>query len=484
MLLGLAGTVLLTIGGVGAGGALVHDPLLDGTPLSLVHYGHGKDLASAVLYGGMALLVWAWVRLGRDVRAERLNTRHVVVAVGIWTLPFLVAPPLLSRDVYSYLAQGALALNGLDPYQTGPSALPGTITDNVSWVWQNTPAPYGPLFVLLVKCIVAITGDWLIAGIIVVRLVMILALGLLCWSLTGLTRHLGGRNAVALWLTAANPLVLVHLVGGPHNDMLMVSLLCTGVLLVLDRRHVYGIAVVTLGAAVKVTAVVALPFLIWVWASRMRGSARTRFAKATAAIVAVSAATCALCTVVSGVGLGWIPALSSSSFVVNWLSLPTGAGQLVHTLVNLVVTVGEGGFLMAGRALGIGLLAYVAARQWWAARSGDAVTAIRRCAVVLFAVAALLPVTLPWYFTWSLAVAAGLAWSASGLVLVVGASVWLLLITFPNGGTALYSWGYVAGACAAAVLAAVSLLRPDPLGLSSREPRPHLNPTADASAGT
>lgn len=464
-LLGLFGCSLVSLGAVGAGSIPVHDPLLSGTALTWVRFGHGKDLATAVLYCGLALVVWAWVRLGRMVHARQVHARGVLAAVAAWTAPLLLAPPLFSRDVYSYLGQGNLALHGLDPYEVGPSALPGPLADNVGWLWQNTPAPYGPLFVLLAKGVVAVTGQGLVSGVILMRLVMVTGLVLLCWSLPGLVRHLGGRTSVALWLTAANPLLLVHLVGGPHNDLLMVGLLGTGVLLVLDRRPVAGIAVVTLATAVKATAAVALPFLVWIWAKRVTGTPVNRFVKTTAAGLGVFTVTFAACTVAAGVGLGWIGALSGSSAIVNWLSLPTAAGLLVHSAVDLFVTVDSAPFLAVGRTLGSLLLVVIAVRQWWAAREGGP-DALRRCALVLLAVAALSPATLPWYFSWALVLAAALAWNLPALVTAALASVWLLLVTFPNGDTALYSWGYLVGALLASVLAAVSLVRPDPLGLS------------------
>ena len=48
---------------------------------------------------------------------------------------------------------------------------------------------------------------------------------------------------------------------------------------------------------------------------------------------------------------------------------------------------------------------------------------------------------------------------------VVFGSIWLMIVYFPNGETALYAWPYLVLCTAAGVLAAVSLLRPDPLGL-------------------
>ena len=75
----------------------------------------------------------------------------MVTCAGAWLVPMLLSPPLFTRDVYAYLAQGALALHGVDPYTAGPEVLSGPITDNVDGLWQTTGSPYGPLFLLLAK---------------------------------------------------------------------------------------------------------------------------------------------------------------------------------------------------------------------------------------------------------------------------------------------------------------------------------------------
>ena len=62
------------------------------------------------------------------------------------------------------------------------------------------------------------------------------------YALPGLVGHLGGRTPVALWITVTNPLILTQLVGGPHNDLLMVGLLAAATLLVLNGRHGAGVA--------------------------------------------------------------------------------------------------------------------------------------------------------------------------------------------------------------------------------------------------
>ncbi|GAA2826798.1 polyprenol phosphomannose-dependent alpha 1,6 mannosyltransferase MptB [Crossiella cryophila] len=468
VLLGGLGAALITLGGIGAGGVLVRDPLLADTGFSWLRYGHGKDLATLTLYAGLALLVLAWVRLGRDVWAGRSSARGVLLAIGVWTLPLLVAPPLFSRDIYSYLAQGALAWQGYDPYVAGPIQLAtGPLLENVSWLWQNTPAPYGPLFILIAKGVVALTGNSMILGVVLMRLALTGGLVLLCWALPKLAVRLGGKAPLALWLAAANPLILVHLVGGAHNDLLMVGLLAAGVVFALDRRFVLGIGLVTLAVAVKASAVFALPFLVWMWAARMDGSLRVRLGKAVAAGLAVFTATFALSTLFAGVGLGWLSSLSNSSAVINWLSLPTAAGQLVHGLVSVFFTVDGGWFLGVARTTGWILLFAFGLRQWWLARAGG-VSAVHRATLVLLAAALLSPTTFPWYFSWGLALAAGFVWSGRAVVAAVAASVWLLLVTYPTGDSALYDWGYLAGAFGVSALAALSMVRPDPLRLRSR----------------
>jgi alpha-1,6-mannosyltransferase len=473
ILLGAIGSLLLLVGGVGAANVLVHDPFLGTGPFSWVRFGHGRMLSALAVYAGVVLMVWAWVRLGRHVLDGRVGTRPVLVAAACWTAPLLIAPALFTRDVYSYLAQGALALRGLDPYFVGPTELIDSpeLVGSVHPFWQTTPAPYGPLFILLAKGVVWLTGSNLIAGVIVMRLVLLVGLVPLLWALPGLVRHLGGRLPVAVWLAVAGPMTVIHLVGGPHNDVLMVGFLAAGTLLVLDRRHVPGVAVVTLAVAVKATAVVALPFLVWVWAGHLDSSRWRNFARAAAAAVVTFGAVFAAITLLARVDLGWLGMLNSSSRLVNWLSLPTAAGEIVHGLTSIVVDVGRDWFVTVTRIIGMLVLVAILARQWWLARDGGP-DAVRRAAVALFAVAILSPTTLPWYLTWGLVLAAGLPWQRWHLAVMVSIAAFTIVAYSPDGETMLYVWPLMAGAIALSVLAGVSLMRPDPLGLSSRRAEP------------
>ncbi len=465
VLLGLTGSVLVAAMALGAGGILIYDPLISGSSLSWIRYGHGHDLTSAGLYLGVGLPVWAWVRLGRDVLAGTVTGQQLTVAGAAWAAPVLLSPPLFTRDVYSYLAQGALALQGLDPYQVGPSKLPpGALADNVHYVWQTTPAPYGPLFILIAKTVTRLTGEDLVLGVIGMRLVLLAGFALLVYALPRLAHRLGGKGTVALWLVIANPLTVVHLVGGPHNDLLMIGLLATGTLLVLERRHAAGIALGTMAMAIKASAGVALPFLVWIWAARLPGSRGTRLMRAGLGSIAVFGAMFTGITLLSGVGLGWIPALNAPSLVVNWMSLPTAAGQLSHAVVSSFTRVSDHPFIAVCRLLGSGVFLVIFARQWWLARDGG-VGAVRRAAVVLLWAALLAPATLPWYFSWALVLGAVLPCSRRTVAWLVAGSVWLVVCTYPTGEDAFSAWAYQLAMVAVSLVAASAVLRRDPLGL-------------------
>ncbi|MCT2581708.1 polyprenol phosphomannose-dependent alpha 1,6 mannosyltransferase MptB [Actinophytocola gossypii] len=471
LVLGSVGSLLLLIGGLGGAAGAVGDPLMSDGPVSWWRYGHGKMLSTLVVYGGYVLLVLGWVRLGRLVLAGRVGTRPVLLAAACWTVPLLFAPALFTRDVYSYLAQGAIALDGYDPFTVGPTVLTDTeFIENVHPFWQGTPAPYGPLFILLAKGIVAVTGTSITLGVLASKVTNLVGLALLLWALPRLVRHLGGNLPVATWLLIAGPLTVVHLVGGPHNDLIMIGFLAAGTALVLDRRPVAGIAVVTAGVAVKASAAVALPFLVWVWAGRLASTGWRAFLRACAGAVAVFVAVFAAVTVAAGVDLGWVTMVNASSRLVNWLSVPTAAGELLHGVVGGWFGLSRDPFVTVTRAVGTVLLVWVLVRQWWLARDGG-VDAVRRAAVALFAVAVLSPTMLPWYLTWGLCLAAAWAWKPRQLAVAVGISAFMVAPYTPDGEQLLYVWGLMIAAVALSVLAAVSLVRPDPLRLSERPVR-------------
>jgi alpha-1,6-mannosyltransferase len=465
LVLGCVGGATLVIGGLGAGGVLVHDPILGNSPLSAWRFGHGYDLAVVITYLGLLLEVWAWVLLGRDVISRRITGRGVLSSALPWTLPMLLSPPLFTRDPYAYIAYGLLALRGFNPYSASPSMLSGPVPDNVHQFWIDTPAVYGPLFISIAKAVVSITGENMIAGVILMRLVLTIGLIPLIVSLRGLCRHHGGSVPAAYWLIISNPVMVILMIGGAHNDLLVVGLLSLGCLLVLNCRHVLGIAIVTLAMAVKATAGLALPFLVLVWAGRLNGRWRTPIVIASVAGLAVFAAVFAACSVVAGVGLGWLLALSAPSRIVDWLSLPTGVGQVAFSMAHALFSgvSSESIFIFLGRSAGALTFIYIAVKQWLAARAGGS-DAVRRASIVLLLAALLAPATLPWYFSWGMVLLATTTWTVRRMQVAVFASLFLFSGSFPDGELALYDFGYVILVIAGGVVAAISVGREITIG--------------------
>ncbi|AOW92844.1 DUF2029 domain-containing protein [Rhodococcus sp. WMMA185] len=480
-ILGFFGAVMITFGGFGAGSVRRVDPLLESMHLSWLRFGHGQILSTVIVWIGVVSMIAAWVRLGRGTLRGNVSLGQLRWIVPVWTAPLLLSVPMFSRDAYSYLAQGALLRDGFDPYAVGPVVNPGILLDNVSNVWTTTTAPYGPVFLLLGEGITTLTGDNVIAGTMLLRITMLPGLALMVWAVPHLARHLGGNPAIALWLAVLNPLVLIHLIGGVHNELLMVGLMMAGIALALERHHLAGIALVSVAVAVKATAGAALPFIVWIWMLHEKEKAEAEgrtptspllsFARTAGAGFATFVVIFAGSSALANVGLGWMSALSGSNKIINWLSLPT--------IVAHVITVGTSWFadlrlsqvLAITRPIGAAALIAIVLAVWWRYRKTER-DAILGILIVLVAIVILSPAALPWYYSWPIAIAAGFALPTRTLMILVGLSTWLMLVFQPDGSIGLYTFPHVALATFAAVVAAMSLHSVDPLRLRTPRPRP------------
>ena len=462
-LLGCLGAALITTGGLGAGSTKQHDPLLETLHLSWLRYGHGLVLSSVLLWIGVTLMLSAWLWLGRRVLAGDASEYTMVASAAFWLAPLLLSVPLFSRDTYSYLAQGALLRDGFDPYAVGPIDNPNALLDNVSPIWTITTAPYGPAFIMIAKLITMLVGNHVIAGTMLLRLCMLPGFVLLIWATPRIARHLGADVPIALWICALNPLVIIHLMGGVHNEMLMVGMMAAGIALTLNSRHIAGIALIAVGVAVKATAGIALPFMVWVWMRHLcerRGYRPLRaFAAAAGTSVLIFVAVFAVLSGVAGVGLGWLTALAGSVKIINWLSIPTAAANLIHAIGGLFFSISFYAVLQITRAVGIAIVGVALPLLWWRFRHDDrqAITGIAwaMLVVVLFA-----PAALPWYYSWPLAVLAPLAQSRRAVAAIAAFSTWIMVIFKPDGAHGMYAWPHVLLATAVALFAWRTLNRP------------------------
>ncbi len=457
--LGFLGALLIAAGGLGAGSTRQHDPTLEALHISWLRFGHGLVVSSVLLWTGVALMLAAWLWLGRRLVDGRPTSEWAMLATtGFWLTPLLLSVPLFSRDTYSYLAQGALLRDGFDPYRVGPIENSNILLDNVSQVWSTTTAPYGPAFILVAKAVTMLVGNNVVAGTMLLRLCMLPGLALLIWAAPRVARHVGGNGAVALWICVLNPLVIIHLMGGVHNEMLMVGLMMAGIALTFSGRHVAGSALIAVAVAVKLTAVIALPFMVWVWVRHLGGNRVRAFLIATTTALVTFVAVFALLSGLAGVGLGWLTALAGSVRIINWLTVPTAAANIVDAVVSLVTPVSFYAVLQVTRLAGIVIILASLPLLWWRFRHTDR-DALLGIGWAMLIVVLFVPAALPWYYTWPLAVISGLAQSRNAIALIAGFSTWIMVIFKPDGAHGMYSVLHVLIATACAVAAWYSLHR-------------------------
>ncbi|MEU8182591.1 polyprenol phosphomannose-dependent alpha 1,6 mannosyltransferase MptB [Micromonospora sp. NPDC049047] len=417
---GLAGSALLAVAAF-LGGALPDSPLRP-TPVSIWQGPHGPLVIAAWLVGTV-LLGYAWWALRDSVP----STRWALTTVGLWLLPLLIAPPLASRDVYAYACQGASYAAGINPYEQGVSALPCPWLDTISFIWRDTPAPYGPLFVVLAGAVVKATGS-LTGAIVVFRLIALAGVALTAVSLPVLARRVGVPAERAVWLALGCPLVAVHLVSGAHNDALMVGLLVAGLAVIASRPGrpgplLAGGALLGLAAAIKVTALVVVPFAAL--AAIVGGYSVRALIRHGGWVVGGAAAVVVGVTFAAGLDFGWVGGLARGGDVIAWTSPSTAVGQ---TVGYLAVPFGAHlDALPVTRGIGMAVLALVLLWLWWRARTREP---LWYAALALAATVALAPLFHPWYWIWPLAVLAATARRTGWFTIVALVASFLVL---PDG---------------------------------------------------
>ncbi|MDH3293501.1 MAG: polyprenol phosphomannose-dependent alpha 1,6 mannosyltransferase MptB [Acidimicrobiia bacterium] len=423
----VAGGTLAGASGPGGTGRMWSVPAVPVTPSASL-------LPALVTYfGGLILLVRAWLLLRRYHLRFGLPVATVALFVVVWAVPMLVGPPLGSRDVYAYAAQGRMAEQGLDVYEEGPAELGegDPVLVPVDPVYWESPSLYGPVFVSMSRTVAGLTGDHVVAAVFAFRLMAVLGLLVTALAVLDLSRGLNRDPVDALILAIANPLVLFHLVSGAHNEAIMLAFLVSGVA-VARRRGAWvhlGIVLCTLAAAIKIPALLAVPFLGWHWALDADRWSR-RVARVTLAVIEATVVM-AVAGRVTGWGWEWLSALANSRPVNAYLSITRLFGGGVSLLTGIEPDL----VLAAARLLGLAFAAAVTGvlllrrHQSWP-------TALA-WSLLLWAI--LHPTTQPWYLTWGIIILA--ATSAGdrnrGFVALCAAAVFAVLPIGPELGWAL-----------------------------------------------
>jgi len=477
---GLVGALLLAAGSLGAGASPVFNPLTTVPVAGLLT--RLPTVALACAYAGMAMIVLGWLWLGRFVRPGRprlLSRGQLTRTMLTWTVPLVFVPPMFSRDVYSYLAQSKIASLGLNPYLLGPAQALGVadpLTRGVPTIWRDTPAPYGPLFITVGRVVTVLSGDHVVTGVYLQRLLELVGVAMIVWALPKLAKRFGVPPVSALWLGAANPLVLWHLVIGSHNEALMIGPMLAGFELALRKMPnvrrgdpippitrpemmwlLAGTSVIALGAAVKISAAPALGFLAVLVARRWGGKFR-HLVLAGGLLFVVFAAIIMATSVGSGLGFGWISTLNTNSLVKSWLSPVTALGFLAGGL-GIAFGLGNhtdatiGAMRLLGDLAGLGVTVKLLWDTWRGRLQPMIGLGLSLGAVVLLGAT-----VQPWYVLWA---AIPLAASTGASLFRTGATVVCAVIALlvPPTGSAFSDHAYILpyALMAAAIVFAVAV---------------------------
>jgi alpha-1,6-mannosyltransferase len=286
--------------------------------------------------------------------------------------------------------------------------------------------------------VVWVTGTHLVAGVLGMRLVALLSVVALAVVVPRLAPRCKVDPGQALWLGVLNPLLLVHVVAGAHNDGLMIAMLLTGLLLASGHRRsrsapswrlAPAVVLVTLAALVKAPAALALAYLAHLWAVRLGG--RWRWLAGIGLTTAVAAVTVAAVSIGTGLGIGWVRALKTPAIVHNGLSVSTDLGHIVGWIGrSFGLAVSTDGAVTVSRLAGAALAVVFCVLAWLHRDRLDTPGAV---GLALGAVVLLGPVVHPWYLLWALVPLAAGSTDPRVIRWAVGLSVGLSLVILPHG---------------------------------------------------
>jgi alpha-1,6-mannosyltransferase len=308
-----------------------------------------------LLVPALLLLLGCWWQLMRLTANRQLTTRATTVLAACWAFPFTVGPIIGSRDAYAYVAQGELARRGFDPARSVVSQLPaGPLLAAVDPRWRDTRPPYGGVAIAIEKAAAAAGGPD--AALVTLRVVAVVSVALL----VAVTARMASpsQRPLVIAAIAANPLVLVHLVGGAHLDAVAAAFLVCGLAIAWNRaparsrpthaatharsqarvsrsRHLLGVILCTLGAMVKLPVGLGAAYLLVCGFVAAGPTLASRLRSVAADLVAVAAGI-GLSTLVSGTGLGWLRNFGTPGHLRTGIAPADLAAHLVSGLGWLV----------------------------------------------------------------------------------------------------------------------------------------------------
>ena len=351
----------------------------------------GRGLTLALLVVAFAALA---VMIGVERRRRRLGRGLVVGVTAALLVLAVVVPPRQSGDVWSYAMYGRMVTEyQASPYRHTPLEFRGDpIGRRVPRFWEDSRSVYGPAFTAVSVAGMAVAGR----SATLARL-FFQGLAALAVALALLVVDRRSHDPVALAVLGVNPVTVVSVVNGGHNDALVGLALLGGVLLVAARRPAWAGVVLAGAALVKVAALLPLA-VVALWAWRHHG-------RRAATVLGGAAAGVGLAGLVLAGGPAVLGALGDLGGRINGGSVWAGPYRWIDG--SAPPASGEGGLAatltLLGTLTAAGLAALIAVRR----DADDGLVVAAAGAVVAYLLVG--AYVLPWYLAWGLPLLA-LAW--------------------------------------------------------------------------
>lgn len=371
--------------------------------------GADGPLAGPLFYAALWLALVLYVAV--LIRHRDIPARSVLWVIGGLHLLFLLAPPLLSQDVFSYIAYARMGVeHSLNPYTHTPLDIPADPVFPFAGS-KDAVSVYGPVFTLLTYPLAPLgvaASFWVLK---VVSAACSFGIVVLVWNAA---RRLGRDPVLPALIVGLNPLTLVHVVSAAHNEAIVMLIVVAALVLGSRVSRAGGAGS---GVGIKASAGVVVPYLV--------AGSREQWRRALLIAVAVVAAIALLGLAVFGThALDALGFLNSNQERSSRWSFPYKTAQLLGAVL-------PGDRLDYRSAVRIVYgVAFGVAALWLLLRTWRGMDPIRAAGWATFALLIASAWLVPWYALWLLPLVA-LTLDRRLLIATTALCAWMLVIAVP-----------------------------------------------------
>lgn len=331
---------------------------------------------------------------------RRLPPLRLAALALLFGAPLVLAPPVLSDDLFRYLWEGRMWLEGFNPYRLAPADLALSPLRDELWANINNPAIgsiYPPLSQLLF-----VVAAWLGGQVWVLKLLALLALAVTAAFVGRIVRSPRAQLALAL-----NPLLLSETALNGHFDVLCGLALLVAAWGLAQQRYLRASIAVCAAVGLKLVGLAFLPL----------------FARRPKVLLGTALASLLLLVPLVAARAPVDPVSGAGQFASRWRG-----NDSLFALADCVgrLAFGDASGDLAARAMTALLFLVVCALV--VRRRAPSLAAAR---ALIWSVLLLSPQVHPWYLAWLLPLEvvaggwAGLVWSAAILLAYAPLDLWV-----------------------------------------------------------